>query len=335
MRLVYEARACSVLRNLLWSIRRKRGVFLLPANVCPVVPLTFLNVDRDFEFVDIGEDDLALDSERVQARLERRESPVLGVLHVRTYGALSDRTRSFAQWKRVDPTLMIIDDRCLCVPEIEFDAQGADVVLFSTGYGKYVDLGYGGYAALSESVAYHPADVPFVPAHAIAMTRLYQRHTRQRTRMVGTPACDAELERHRHWIPAEPIPNPVEYLASIQARLREVQERKARLNAIYRRIIPSSAQLGSQFDSWRFQVRVGDKTAALESIFREGHFASGHYYPAPKLFGGDQCANTAQLHDEIVNLFNDLYIEEPQAKRVAEILTRHDMQSTSRDSRRC
>src|SRR5690349_10239983 len=46
--IAFEARACSVLYNLLRSSGDHRP-FLLPANVCPVVPLTFRKAGRPFE----------------------------------------------------------------------------------------------------------------------------------------------------------------------------------------------------------------------------------------------------------------------------------------------
>lgn len=48
-----EKRASTVLYKFLISNCRGYS-FILPANVCPVVPLTFIKANIDFVFVDIG-----------------------------------------------------------------------------------------------------------------------------------------------------------------------------------------------------------------------------------------------------------------------------------------
>jgi len=42
---------------------------------------------------------------------------------------------------------------CACIPEFEYriDKSYADMALFSTGYSKYIDIGYGGYGFLKDS----------------------------------------------------------------------------------------------------------------------------------------------------------------------------------------
>ena len=50
MNFVYEIRASTILHNLLRASSQHRP-WLLPANVCPIVPLTFLKAGCEFEFV--------------------------------------------------------------------------------------------------------------------------------------------------------------------------------------------------------------------------------------------------------------------------------------------
>ena len=41
---------------------------------------------------------------------------------------------------------MIIDDKCLCIPNTKFKKNlYSDLEIYSTGYSKYCDMGYGGY----------------------------------------------------------------------------------------------------------------------------------------------------------------------------------------------
>ncbi len=96
---VSHARACSILRNLVISRRGPGGVFLLPANVCPVVPLTLLTARQPFEFIDVDRNDLSMDRALVNRRLECPEPYVAGIIYVRSYGFLADISDSFSSWR--------------------------------------------------------------------------------------------------------------------------------------------------------------------------------------------------------------------------------------------
>lgn len=52
--LILENRATVILYNFLRSNIRS-GKFLLPANVCPIVPTTFLKAGLSFDFIDIDD----------------------------------------------------------------------------------------------------------------------------------------------------------------------------------------------------------------------------------------------------------------------------------------
>lgn len=137
---VFAPRACAILHDLLQGDDRP---FLIPANICAVVPETFEKAGRAFELVDIQEDTLEIDPEACLDRL-----PAGGLLFVRPYGRDRDVDPFFRALKEAQPDLLLIDDKCLCRPDCEGlgISQWADATLFSTGYAKHVDLGYGGFA---------------------------------------------------------------------------------------------------------------------------------------------------------------------------------------------
>ena len=83
MTILFEIRASTILYNFLKS-NNFDGKFLLPANVCPVVPLTFLKARVPFEFVDISMTDLCIQQQAVLTLLKKDPS-YCGVLFVRTY----------------------------------------------------------------------------------------------------------------------------------------------------------------------------------------------------------------------------------------------------------
>ena len=150
---VVEPRASTILFNL--AQIAPPGVFLLPANICPEVPLALASAGRRCVFVDIEPDSWHMSHRRTLDAMESRQ--VAGIVYVRAYGALQDDGAFFAALKEQDGNALVIDDRCLCRPAIDNHIEAdsnVDAVLFSTGHGKYLDLGGGGYAVLGHGLSY-------------------------------------------------------------------------------------------------------------------------------------------------------------------------------------
>jgi len=68
---------------------RTAGVFLLPANVCPIVPIVLMKARRPFEFIDIDTKSLGMSEVEAFRRLQRTADRVAGILYVRPYGAVA------------------------------------------------------------------------------------------------------------------------------------------------------------------------------------------------------------------------------------------------------
>ncbi len=335
MRTVYEARASTALFRLAAAIPDRAGLYLLPANVCPVVPLALMAAGRRFELIDLEARTLSMSEDLLRERLAGHGwSPVAGVVYVRTYGAELDAGPLFSRLRTLDPQLLIIDDRCLCrpVPDIsELDRQGADAVLFSTGYAKQVDLGFGGFAHLDDRVPYVERHRRFDDADLERITALYKAHIRSRTPIYRHGGAGGRKTGSRRgaldqlfWLETtRPAMAWDEYRALVLAKRNEAEDHRARINAIYRELICEAARLPDAYHHWRFQVRVLEPAALLEKIFAAGLFASDHFYPAATLFGGHPCPIATHLQAEVVNLFNDFRISEPGAGKIGRIVARH------------
>ena len=136
MKTVLAPRASAILYDLLQGREASRP-FLLPANICPIVPVTFFKAGVPFEFVDISADSLLMDLDQAEARLRDGNGQYGGLLYAHTYGDLHSPQDTFRRLKERWPELLIIDDRCLCPPDLEPDeAQQSDVTLYSTGHAK-------------------------------------------------------------------------------------------------------------------------------------------------------------------------------------------------------
>lgn len=135
-------RASAVLCSFLDSQKYEKP-FLLPANVCPVVPLSFMKAGVDFGFVDIDETH-AMNKSLAMELVKRGD--YAGLVFVHAYGKVYDNTDFYKEIKEEHPNICIIDDRCLCQPDLSGDQQkNIDLRLYSTGYAKYVELSFGGF----------------------------------------------------------------------------------------------------------------------------------------------------------------------------------------------
>ena len=87
MTTIFANRACGILYRILKAIDTSLP-FLLPANVCPVVPLTFLSAGIKFKFIDINPNTLCIDE--AMCINEIRTKQYAGLMFIRTYGYVYD-----------------------------------------------------------------------------------------------------------------------------------------------------------------------------------------------------------------------------------------------------
>jgi hypothetical protein len=315
--IVFERRACVILYNLLRSSSDPRP-WLLPVNVCADVAVTFIEARRTFELVDIAEDSLEIDIRTVVTRMQERAEGYAGVMLVRAYGNERDCSRSFARLRFVQPDIFLIDDKCLCRPDVDGLARSelADVTLFSTGRTKYAGLGSGGFAHLGPSVTYsHHQRARF---DALALAEVQRRCRVAISTETPYPGNVAG------WLDsAEPETVWEEHRRRTIAACTAVDEQKRSLNAIYGRTLPPEIQLPAEFQSWRFNILVSDSEALVASIVQAGLFASRHYAPLHHAFGTGMFPVAERVHGRIVNLFNDFHYDAERARRTADLVLRH------------
>lgn len=87
------------------------------------------------------------------------------------------------------------------------------------------------------------------------------------------------------------------------------------INTIYKSRLPHRVQLDNCFQNWRFNIYVDDKDAVLQALFNQGLFASSHYRPIVSY-----CRNANDLHNHIVNLFNDFHYNEEMAVETCKVI---------------
>ncbi len=316
MKIAFERRASTILDNILRS-RRDPRPYLIPANVCPVVPATFIEARQPFELIDIAEPWLEIDGATCIDRLKSRAGGYAGLLHVRPYGSERAPDDLFAELRALQPDLLLIDDKCLCRPDLDAGSISpyAGVTLFSTGHAKYADLGEGGFAYLSDAIAYRSRRGEFRESALAEVDRRCRESIAAGTAIGELPAnwLDSR-EPERSW--EEQRPRIAESVAAADAQ-------KKRLNDIYSNLLPREIQLAPELQRWRFTLRVPNPARLIESIFAAGLFASRHYAPLGGVFAPGTFPTAARLHAQVINLFNDWYFDSARAQQMAAIVLDH------------
>ena len=241
-------------------------------------------------------------------------TPPAGLIYVRTYGAIFDADALFAELRYLAPDALLVDDRCACPPS--FDANtlcnSVDAVLYSSGYGKYADIGYGGYAFISNGSHYRRADLPF------------DKNSLQ----LQTSRCNSAILHQTKFHYADnawldfsaPLTDWDEYQKKVEHQSGKASMVKKSINRIYTDTLPRCLQLPPYFQSWRFNIRVADKPGLLSAITNAGLFASGHYPNLNGLFGTGSGKHARRAHDSIINLFNDSYFNEEKALAISKVI---------------
>lgn len=272
LRQVTSYRANKILFNFLKS-NHLTGTVILPANICPDVVETLRYAGNPLHFVDIDARTLCMDWPQVQSVVQ----DAAAILAVHTYGIEDDFNEQFAALRTINPNIAIIDDRCLCMPELDEPNSTGDLVLYSMCSKKQVDLGAGGIGYVAVGRNYKEIDV-----------------------------SENDVLTNDTWTLDE---------KTLLAKMDAVIKHKEKLNAIYRKNLPTAFQLPAPYQHWRFNIIVPNKEEILKALFEAGLFASGHYNPQ-----ADGCNVATNLYTHVINLFNDFYYTEEQAKMCCEII---------------
>jgi hypothetical protein len=308
MQIVQAPRASAIVYSLL-ACRTDPRPWLLPANICPIIPITFLKAGVPFQLVDISAATLHVDLELVEAQIETHEFG--GLLYAHTYGEPSTPVDFFLKLKNLDPGLLIIDDRCLCIPDLE-PTHSADVILYSTGYAKIVELNSGGYAFVKDDLKYQPVHLPFNSIHHDELEKRYKAAVQAREKYIYIDSDWLETD--------SPAAAWYDYRRQIETELNASLEQRALLNDIYASRLPVEIQLAQEYQTWRFNIRLKNKSRVLKSIFKAGLFASSHYASMAGIMADGVAFQAGTLADQVINLFNDRHFDERKAQQICDII---------------
>ena len=316
MKRIYAQRASGILYNILRSMPKDKQ-FIVPANICPIVLITLQKADCNFELIDIEKPSLTIDKSECYKRVASEPNKYAGIIFVRTYGSDLDEDDFFCRIKMLHPNLTIIDDKCLCRPDLSGNnlSSHADITLFSTGYAKYADVGFGGYAFLQPHIDYSASWAHFDSGVLSEIEKTYKKALK------GKAPFNNSMEA---WLDlSEPSIAWPEYRQLVTTACVEADLRKQTLNDIYSQTFPREIKMQSTFQKWRFNILVDAPDQLLKEIFDNGLFASRHYCSVSGAFGAGNFPVVDSIYAKVINLFNDRYFDVYRAKELSKIILTH------------
>ena len=315
MILKFAQRTSVILYNFLARVPKKK-TFLLPANVCPIVPAVYMKAGVPFEFIDIDLETLEIGAENILSKLKENPEIYGGIHSVNTYGVNSNNGNLFQKIKNLNSNYIIIDDRCLQKPEFNCYAMNSDLILYSTGYSKYVDIDWGGYGFLSQNILFYKNhSLKYEPSNLDDLTASFYESIKNQTPLEYK---DTEWLGNTNFDKSFSI-----FKKEIMNRMPKVEKLKNEINNIYRNEIPNEAQFAEPFQYWRFNILVNQKEILFKKIFSSGLFASSHYYPVNIMFNQPSSPNAEKLYDHVINLFNDFRFSPKKAVKISKIVKTH------------
>ena len=313
MRTYYSNRACGILFNFIKS--NPLGYYILPANICPVVPLTIIKAGAKVLFVDISTKTLQIDPN--QCELVINKYNVVGVVVVATYGNYEFSYNIVEKLISIKSDILIIEDRCLCAPLDKSNLNPCvDLVLYSTGYAKVLDLGYGGIGlTATELIPFEILDYKEEDYHTLES--LYKDSFKRKTQF----NCFEQL----NWLDTSML--GIDAAKSLEndiyIKLDKALDHKRLINSIYNDLLPDSIKFHSGFNLWRYNIKIENSDLIIKEIFKQNLFASKHYQPSSQLFQDQHYINAESLYNDVINLFNDSHITEHQAISICHIINKY------------
>lgn len=310
---VFENRASYILYNIIMSTDLSKKI-IIPANVCPIVIAIMLKAKKNIELVDISPINYHIDTDKTLQLVNDSKDSYDSLLFVRAYGADLDFNNFFDKLKKIKNDLFIIDDKCLAIPEFEPDlSKKVDVTVFSTGYAKYIELGFGGYAFIKDAFPYLRVNLPYNNIDHTELTNNFKEVIN----------CYKQFNyKESNWLDSNHLSVQIsDYYQMISKQISKVYEHKKKINRVYSDYLPNEIVMESHFNYWRFNILVNNKEHLLSKIFENRLFASSHYSPINMFLRAGNYEVAENIYGNVLNLFNDFRFDENMAYRTAKIIS--------------
>ena len=313
-------RASTILYNFILSNDKVKGTWLIPTNVCHFVPATILKAGAKIEILDISEKDLCINQDQVTSRLMNNKKKYSGIIYVRSYGVDNNAADFFSKIKKIKSNLLLVDDKCLGIPSFDKKINLlVDLELFSTGYSKYIDLGYGGFAKLNSKCNYDKIRLKYSKKDEDTFSEYFKNIVYNNTKVDQQELVEIV---NLNWLNSKEIINKKTYFTEVKAAIKKTKVNKAAINNVYKKALINDVNFKESSANWRYNILVNKRDEILKNLAAQGLFASKHYYPLSKIFEANETPIWNFIYNKILNLFNDFRYTINQAKKTTAIINK-------------
>lgn len=313
MYITFSRRATSILYSFLLQ-NKGEGIWMIPVNVCHLIPACFIKASCPFEIIDVEAEHFLINEDQVIKRLKKNPYKYSGILTVRSFGLNSSQILFFNKLKKYIPHLKIIDDACLGYPNFDNDiSEFVDLELYSTGYSKPIDLGFGGFGKLHSKKNLKSNIKLDFDKYALNEMNSHYLESCNNLRFAR------EEVFRSNWLINGEIDED-RYTKEVKKKLSEALSHKKRLNKIYDESINSVFKEKRLSSNWRYNIKCENPSFVIKKINEYGLFASRHYFPLNKIFGKESCPVWENMFNSILNLFNDHRFNDQKARKCSEII---------------
>ena len=317
MKLIISSRALSILYSFLVKYKEAGNyTLLLPSNIYHDVFFLINYLEISYIFIDIDEDDLCINKEIVIEFITRNRRLILIYNH--TFGIPAVPYAFFREIKNISSEVVIIDDRCLCAPimETKSDDSCIDLILYSTGYAKQVDLSGWGFGFVDDLFCMNRNQITFEKQKYLELKNSFFEN-----------ALNYFPDKHKIseciQVSDDIDVDPFYYERLISEDVEKWYEHKSTITEIYKSSIPDEVQLPSEMNNWRFNIMVKNRDRIFKELFRNNLFASAHYASIGTMLNRQDYRTADQLHQNIINLFVDKYYTQEKAEKTVAIIIKN------------
>lgn len=286
--------------------------WLIPATICFSVPLLFLKLKKRITFYDFG-----FNPDLILERVPKNEK--VGILIFDYYGKKWEES-CIAYLKNYFDC--IIHDCCLSYPETVIEnisAKHADLVVFSTGPKKTVDIGYGALGYYKSCYDMRTETISYSEEWKKNYCKLEQNWKKSLNNhsVFSNFKCVAS-----DWIDISSSKIEDDYVDEVKKKNRQVKKIKTKINSIYEEIIPDELKLKGLSNDWRYNITIDHPEVILNEFRQHNLFASTHYANTAQIlgYGNEELNKSLFVEKHIINLFNDFYYDTNMAEISARII---------------
>lgn len=310
MNQILANRALGILYKFLVQNSSRIEKWLLPSNICFSVPFVFILLKKEVNYYDYG-----YDVTKILDKVSNNGD--LGIL-ISDYYSQAWSENDIALLKQHTPIL--IHDACLNTPETNVSSSEADLILYSTGKGKVVDLGYGAIGYYKHNFRVDLSNLD--EQEKLSIENYYSSLDNYWKKIIKSDEIfHSEKIEAKRWINISCCENK-QYIQIIEACKPVILEHKKRLNNIYEIGIPKDFTKIEFGKLWRFNLFIDNPTVLLNELFKQGLFASNHYANIPDYVGekNNTSPKAKFIERHVVNLFNDFNFSELQAQKAVNVI---------------